>query len=155
MQLFFVGMERLDGYELPLDYILVFAYTPREAMFNAGAQAALLGCTECIGLNRPSLDAGRVSYVSADGLEVTCLDMHDGRFWEVFASEAYRWGEQLSQFANSFRGAAWSFKQIAIAMEAGELFETEPALAGFNAGVEAYEIEQELPLGTKRKSQSI
>lgn len=150
-----IHLEREDGYDLSRNYILVFAYSPREAMFNAGAQAALLGCTKFIGLDRTSLEKGNVIYVAADGLETTLYDIHDGEFWEVFEQEVSNWGEQLSSFAGSYSGDARNFKKIGLKAGYKELFMTEPALAEFNAEVEAYEIEQELPLKSKRKSKSI
>ena len=154
---FVIEQERVDGYELPRPYLLVFAYSKREAMFNAGAQAALLGCTECIGLNRSALEAGKDFYISADGLETTCWDMHDSHYWEILECEASNWGEKLFMFAGSFPGAAWNLKKIGSLMGFEELFQSEPALAGFNARVEAYAVEQELnekPLA-QHKSRSI
>lgn len=152
MLCFVIELEPIDGYELPRYCLLIFAYSKSEAMFNAGAQAALHGCTERIGLTRSALEEGGNFYIAADGLETTCWDMHQSHFWEMFECEASNWGKQLSGFANSFPGAAWNLRKIGAAMGFDELFQSEPALAAFNAAVEVFEIEQELGDGSRNSS---
>lgn len=156
MSPYIIHLEPEDGRALRRDYLLVFAYSPREAMFNAGAQVALLGyARECIGMDREDLEGGYVFYVEADGLLTTCYDIHRVEFWEIFEQEVEVWMRELTRFSLTFPWAARDFKKVGISKGMEKIFESY--LPEFNAAIERYEIEQQLnePPQAKRKQKAI